>query len=134
MNSKYKRGLVDLISASHLKNNKMKIINMKFQPPKGTRDFLPKEMRKRREIFEKIRRIFENYGYGEVCTPAFEDFELLSKKSGENIENEIYVFKDKADRKLGLRFDPTVPICRIVSADSSLTKPIKFYYITNMWR
>jgi len=107
---------------------------MKFQPPKGTRDFLPAEMAARRKMFEKIRKVFENYGYGEVCTPAFEDFELLAKKSGPDIENEIYVFEDKAGRKLGLRFDPTVPICRIVGTDPSLPKPIKFYYITNMWR
>jgi histidyl-tRNA synthetase len=107
---------------------------MKFQPPKGTRDFLPKEMAIRRKIYEKLREVLERYGYGEVWTPAFEDFELLAKKSGPDIEKEIYVFTDKAGRKLGLRFDPTVPICRIVSSDSSLPKPIKFYYITNMWR
>jgi histidyl-tRNA synthetase len=107
---------------------------MKFQPPKGTRDFLPKEMDKRRKVFERIRKVFESYGYGEVCTPTFEDFELLAKKSGPDIEKEIYVFTDKSNRKLGLRFDPTVPICRIVASDPSLTKPIKFYYITNMWR
>ncbi len=107
---------------------------MKFQPPKGTRDFLPEEMTRRRKVFEKIRKVFESYGYGEVCTPAFEDFELLSKKSGPDIEKEIYVFTDKSGRKLGLRFDPTVPICRIVASDTSLTKPMKFYYITNMWR
>ncbi len=107
---------------------------MKFQPPRGTRDFLPEEMSRRRKIFGKIRKVFENYGYGEVCTPAFEDFELLAKKSGPDIEKEIYVFKDKSRRKLGLRFDPTVPICRIVSSNPSVQKPIKFYYITNMWR
>jgi len=107
---------------------------MKFQPPKGTKDFLPEEMAKRRKVFEKIRKVFESYGYGEVCTPAFEDFELLAKKSGPDIEKEIYVFTDKSGRKLGLRFDPTVPICRIVASDPSLTKPIKFFYITNMWR
>ncbi len=106
----------------------------KFQPPKGTRDFLPEEMFRRRKIYEKIRDVFERYGYGEVWTPAFEDFDLLAKKSGPDIEKELYVFKDKAGRKLGLRFDPTVPICRIVSSDPSIPKPIKFYYITNMWR
>lgn len=107
---------------------------MKFQTPKGTRDFLPKEMSVRRKVYEKLREVLERYGYGEICTPAFEDFELLSKKSGPEIEKEIYVFEDKAGRKLGLRFDPTVPICRIVASNTSLPKPIKFYYITNMWR
>jgi len=106
----------------------------KFQPPRGTRDFLPKDMLKRRILFEKMRKVFDLYGYGEVCTPAFEEFELLSKKSGPEIENEIYAFKDKSGRKLGLRFDPTVPICRIIASKQDLIKPVKFCYITNMWR
>jgi histidyl-tRNA synthetase len=106
----------------------------KFQTPRGTRDFLPEEMSRRRKVGEGMRRVFERYGYGEICTPAFEDFELLAKKSGPEIEEEIYAFKDKSGRKLGLRFDPTVPICRIVAANPSMPKPIRFYYITNMWR
>lgn len=108
--------------------------SMKFQPPRGTRDFLPEEMAVRKDVFEKIRRVFESYGYGEVSTPAFEDFQLLARKAGPDIEKEIYAFTDKGGRKLGLRFDPTVPICRIVASKSSLPKPIKFYYLTNMWR
>lgn len=115
-------------------NPKRLVIHMTFQPPRGTRDFLPKEMQRRTEVFEKIRKIFESYGYGEVMTPAFEDFELLAKKSGSEIEKEIYAFEDKGGRKLGLRFDPTVPICRIVASDPSIPKPIKWYYITRMWR
>lgn len=107
---------------------------MAYKPPRGTRDFLPEEMGRRRGVFEKIRKVLENYGYGEVITPAFEDFELLAKKSGPEIEKEIYAFKDKGERKLGLRFDPTVPICRIVASDPSIPKPIKWYYITRMWR
>ncbi|MBN1896793.1 MAG: histidine--tRNA ligase [Candidatus Aenigmarchaeota archaeon] len=106
----------------------------KFQPPRGTRDFLPDDMVRRRDVFEKIMDIFRRYGYGEVWTPAFEDFELLSKKSGPEIEEEIYSFKDKSGRKLGLKFDPTVPICRIVASNPSLQKPARFCYITNMWR
>ena len=106
----------------------------KFQPPKGTRDFMPAEMFRRRQIFDKTRQVLDKYGYGEVCTPAFEDLELLTKKSGPDLEKEIYVFEDKSGRKLGLRFDLTVPICRIVSSDSSIPKPIKLYFIGNMWR
>jgi histidyl-tRNA synthetase len=105
-----------------------------FQPPRGTRDLMPEEMARRRAVCDEIRSVFESFGYGEVCTPAFEDFALLAKKSGPEIEEEIYSFKDKSGRKLGLRFDPTVPICRIVASDPSRPKPVKLYYITNMWR
>lgn len=107
---------------------------MSWQPPRGTRDLLPKDMKLRNDLYDKFRKIFELYGFGQVETPAFEDFALLSKKSGPEIKDEIYYFKDKSDRELGLRFDPTVPIARIVASDKSLPKPIKFSYITRMWR
>ena len=107
---------------------------MKLQPPKGTRDLLPEQTRKRQKLFKEMRNVFESYGYGEVETPAFEYFDLLSEKSGPEIEEEIYAFEDKGGRKLGLRFDPTVPIARIVASDPSKPKPIKYYYITRMWR
>ncbi len=107
---------------------------MNLKPPKGTRDLLPEQTSKRQRLYRKMRNVFESYGYGEVETPAFENFDLLAKKSGPQIEEEIYSFKDKGERKLGLRFDPTVPIARIVASDPSKPKPIKYYYITRMWR
>src|SRR3989338_861388 len=105
-----------------------------WQTPKGTFDILPEEIARRRAVYAKIRAVYASYGYEEVSTPAFEDFELLAKKSGPAIEQEIYAFTDKAGRKLGLRFDPTVPICRFIASNTSLPKPIKYCYITNMWR
>ncbi len=105
-----------------------------WKPPRGTRDYLPEETKQRNKLISKMRSVFESYGYGEVITPAFESFELLAKKSGPEIEQEIYSFEDKSGRKLGLRFDPTVPIARIVASNPSLTKPIKYYYVTRMWR
>lgn len=105
-----------------------------YKRPRGTRDFLPEEMRVRRWIFERIREVIEGYGYGEVCTPAIEDLGLLTKKSGEEIEQEIYSFEDKGGRKLGLRFDLTVGNARIVAANPDLPKPIKWYSIGRMWR
>lgn len=65
---------------------------------------------------------------------SFREKAHCSAADWHEIEKEIYAFEDKSGRKLGLRFDPTVPIARIVSTDSSMPKPIKFYYITRMWR
>jgi len=109
---------------------------MKFQTPRGTRDFMPEEMWKRRCVFEKIRDVFESYGFGEVQTPAFESAELLTCKGslGQEAVKDIYRFKDKSGRELGLRFDMTTPVARIVVGMRSLPKPMKLYYITNMWR
>jgi len=105
-------------------------------PPKGTRDYLPAEMKKRRWVMEKIREVFERYGYSEICTPAFESLELLEKKGGIGDENikDIYRFQDKSKRWLGLRFEMTASVARIVSGKPNLTKPVKWYYITNLWR
>lgn len=107
-----------------------------IQSPKGTRDYLPEEMKKRRWVMDKIREVFERYGYSEICTPAFESLELLEKKGGIGDENvkDIYRFQDKSNRWLGLRFEVTASVARIVSGNPSLTKPIKWYYITNLWR
>ncbi|MCD6563025.1 MAG: histidine--tRNA ligase [Thermoproteales archaeon] len=107
---------------------------MELRTPRGTRDYLPEEMFFRRYIFRKIREIFERYGYGEVQTPAFEHLELLEAKAGEEVKDQIYWFKDKAGRRLGLRFEMTTPIARIVASNPMMPKPLRFYYIQPVWR
>ena len=107
---------------------------MKFQPPRGTRDFLPEEMVKREYVIQTIKKIFESYGFDALETPVFEEWQLLIKKSGEDIKKQIYYFKDKADRELGLRFDLTVPLARVVANNPQLPKPFKRYAISPVWR
>lgn len=107
---------------------------MKFQTPKGTRDFLPEEMIRRQFVIDKIKEIFERYGFEPFSTPAFEDFELLSAKSGEEVKRQIYEFRDKADRRLGLRFDLTVPMARVIANNPQVPKPFKRYAIAPVWR
>ncbi|MBI4174143.1 MAG: histidine--tRNA ligase [Candidatus Aenigmarchaeota archaeon] len=104
-----------------------------FQPPRGTRDFLPEEMLKRQFILDTARAVFERCGFDPLDTPAFEDFALLTAKSGPAIRDEIYFFKDKSDRELGLRFDFTVPLCRI-AASTQLPKPFRRYQLGSVWR
>ena len=107
-----------------------------FQPPKGTRDLLPSEMRKLNYVVSAVEKVFQKYGYEPVDTPAFEDWALLSSKSagGEELKKETYYFKDKSDRELGLRYDLTVPAARIVASDPSIAKPFKRYSIGKVWR
>jgi histidyl-tRNA synthetase len=107
---------------------------MLLQSPRGTRDWLPEEAYVKRLVSEKIRKVFESYGYGEIITPAFEYLELLKAKAGEEVVNQIYYFTDKAGRELGLRFEMTTPIARIVASKPDLAKPIRFYYIQPVWR
>jgi len=105
-----------------------------YERPRGTKDYLPSECEERRAVLERVRSVFESYGYGEVVTPAFEHLELLVAKAGEEVVDQIYAFTDKAGRKLGLRFELTTPIARIVAENLSLPKPIRFYYIQPVWR
>src|SRR3989338_5060202 len=109
---------------------------MKFQPPRGTQDFLPEDMILRNRIFDTVRSVYEKWGYDPIETPAFEEWQLLAAKfgGGEEIKKEIYYFKDKSNRELGLRFDLTVPMCRVVAANPQLPKPFKRYQIGRVWR
>jgi histidyl-tRNA synthetase len=106
----------------------------KFETPKGTRDFLPSEMRARRVVFDRLRQTFELYGFEELDTPAFEYLEVLTLKSGPAAENEIYSFVDKGDRKLGLRFDLTSSTGRVAASHPELPRPFYRYQIGKVWR
>src|SRR3989304_5893267 len=107
---------------------------MKFQPPKGTRDFLPEEMTIREYALETIKKTFGKYGFEPLETPAFEDFKLLAAKSGEDVIRQIFQFKDKSDREMGLRFDLTVPLARVIASNPQLPRPFKRYSIGTVWR
>jgi histidyl-tRNA synthetase len=93
-------------------------------------------MIRRQYVLDKVRKVFELCGFDPVETPAFEEWQLLAAKSGggEAIREEVYYFKDKSDRELGLRFDLTVPTARVIANNPSLPKPFKRYQIGNVWR
>ncbi len=107
----------------------------KFSKPRGTRDFFPEEMEKRRYVEKIMRETFEKFGFKEILTPTFETLELITAKSGEEIVRSLYVFEDKSGRKLALRPELTAPVMRAyVNSLSKKPKPIKLYYITNCFR
>jgi histidyl-tRNA synthetase len=105
-----------------------------FQPARGTRDFFPEEMRRRNWVLDNIRIVFELYGYEPLGTPAFESWDMLKIKSGEDAINQIYYFRDKSDRELGLRFEWTASLARVVSSHRELPKPFKRYAMGPVWR
>ncbi|MBP2201788.1 histidyl-tRNA synthetase [Methanococcus voltae] len=106
-----------------------------FQKPKGTRDFLPSEMLKRKFIAKKLREVFDNYNFKEICTPTFESFDLLCKKTGDEIRSQLFVFKDHGDREMGLRPELTSSVARyFINEFKNVPKPLKFYYLTNCFR
>ena len=109
---------------------------MEFTRPRGTRDFLFDEMRQRKKAERTLRNIFENYGYQEIKTPLFEELKLFTTKSGDEIVNQLYNFKDKSDRELTLRPEITAPVARLYlnELEKTSTKPIKLYYYGSCFR
>jgi len=108
---------------------------MRIERARGTRDFLPAEMRKRRIIEERMRDVAERWGYEEIRTPTFERSELFTLKSGEAILKEMYEFKDKGDRHLALRPELTAPVIRMYINELKMApKPTKWYYFGNCFR
>lgn len=109
---------------------------MEFTKPRGTRDFLFDEMRERKEAENILRTVFENYGFQEIKTPLFEELKLFTTKSGEEIVDQLYNFKDKSDRELALRPEITAPVARLYlnELQKTSTKPIKLYYYGSCFR
>jgi histidyl-tRNA synthetase len=85
-------------------------------------------------LYAKIREVVQRYGFQMVEPATIENLETLEAKSGPAIRNEIYWFKDKSGRNLGLRFDLTVGLARMVASRSDLAEPIKFAAIGGNWR
>jgi len=110
---------------------------MKITPKtlKGFRDFLPKEARKRAYVIEKLKSVFESYGFEPLETPSLEYAEILTGKYGDEGDKLMYKFKDNGGRDVALRYDQTVPLARVVAEyGEKLPMPFKRYQIQNVWR
>jgi len=101
---------------------------------KGFRDFLPEEALKRQYAIDIIRRTFELYGFEPLETPALEYLETFAGQIGED-EKLFYKFTDAGGRKVALRYDQTVPTCRVIAQyPDKISLPFKRYQIQTVWR
>ena len=101
---------------------------------KGFRDFLPKEAAKRQWLKEKIRLTCESWGFEPLETPTLEPLELFEGQIGED-EKLFFKFEDQGGRKVALRYDQTVPACRVVGQNyQQLAMPFKRYQIQPAFR
>ncbi|MCA9495875.1 MAG: histidine--tRNA ligase [Nanoarchaeota archaeon] len=109
---------------------------MNFEILKGTKDYESKEQIKINEILKTIQTSFESYGFRPFDTPLIEYFETLTNKYDEDAEivGEIFQLSDRGNRKLGLRYDLTVPLCRYIASNKQLKKPFKRYQIGKVFR
>jgi histidyl-tRNA synthetase len=102
---------------------------------KGFRDFLPAAMIPRERLIETARRVYRSFGYSPIDTPALEYLEILAGKGGEESDRLMYQFEDHGGRRVGMRFDLTVPLARFVAQHASdLGLPFKRYHIGLVWR
>lgn len=130
---------------------------MKASIPKGTRDFLPSQVAKRRYIFDTIRDVFQIYGYVPIETPVLENLSTLTGKYGEEGDQLLFKVLNNGDylknadeealrqkdsralassiSKRGLRYDLTVPFARFVTMhQNDIAFPFKRYQIQQVWR
>ena len=120
------------------------------KPPSGMRDFLPAELAKRRYVINIIQKVYEKYGFQPIETPCIENLSSLLGKYGDEgdqlifrilhrrdklaraLEQENITEKDLGD--LGLRYDLTVPLARVIANNTDLPKFFKRYQIQPVWR
>lgn len=114
---------------------------MKLQKPKGTQDILPADSAKWQYVENVARETFNKYNYGEIRTPMFEHYEVISRSVGDTtdiVTKEMYDFHDKGDRHITLRPEGTAPVVRSYVENKlfapEVQKPVKVYYIGSMFR
>ncbi len=103
---------------------------------RGVRDFPPEIQLIRDKLISTIKSVFELHGFPPLVTPVIERLETLRFKfSGdEDVMHELFCFSDRGNRKLGLRFDLTIPLCRFVSQNKDLKFPFKRYEVGRVYR
>ena len=111
--------------------------NRKNRPQtlKGFRDFLPDEQRVRNFVLDTIREVFESFGFEPLETPSLEYASTLLGKYGAEADRLVYTFKDRGDREVGLIYDLTVPVSRVLATyRNEIPLPFKRYQIQRVWR
>src|SRR5207245_1160229 len=111
------------------------------QPARGTRDFLPADIRRREYVVRIVRDVYEQYGFEPLETPAFENIETLLGKYGDEGNKLIFEILKRGEHEgsgeadLALRYDLTVPLARVVAQyQNELPKFFKRYQIQPVWR
>lgn len=112
-----------------------------LDPPSGTRDFLPQDMRQQSWLFSKFREAAALYGFQEYDAPVLEHDELYKRKAGEEITQQMYNFTDKDGAHVTLRPEMTPSLARMVlglmraeTGEIAGLLPLKWYSIPQCWR
>lgn len=112
-----------------------KKVALDTNPPKGTRDFYPEDMRLRNWLFDKWRTVAASYGFSEYDAPVLESESLYTRKAGEDVTKQLYNFVDKGERNVALRPEMTPSLARMVMAKKGgLPLPLKWFSVPQCWR
>jgi len=101
---------------------------------RGLRDLLPGQMLARQSMIDTIRRVYELYGFVPLSTPAIEFLDVLSGSAGQEAQSSIFRVTNPENEALGLRFDLTVPLARVIAQYKELPRPFRRYQVSPVWR
>ncbi|MBR5548940.1 MAG: histidine--tRNA ligase [Kiritimatiellae bacterium] len=106
-----------------------------FEPPRGMRDFYPEDMAWRSRVFDAFRAAGDAAGFRQYDACVVESYELLARKAGEEVGEQIYHFFDKSERHLALRAEMTPTLARMVAQrQKELSFPLKWTTIAQCFR
>jgi histidyl-tRNA synthetase len=102
---------------------------------RGLRDLLPDQMLARQWMIDTIRGVYELYGFVPLGTPAVEFLDvLLGSSAGTEAQQSIFTVSNPEKEELGLRFDLTVPLARVIAQYRDLPRPFRRYQVSPVWR
>ncbi len=102
---------------------------------RGLRDLLPEQMLARQWMIDTIRGVYELYGFVPLSTPAVEYLDVLrGSAAGQEASSSIFTVSNPEEEALGLRFDLTVPLARVISQYKELPRPFRRYQVSPVWR
>lgn len=108
---------------------------IKPQTLRGFRDYLPPAMLARERLVDAARRVYRNYGFAPIDTPALEYTEILLGKGGGETDKQMFRFNDQGGRDVAMRFDLTVPFARFAAQHiNEIGTPFKRYHLATVWR
>jgi histidyl-tRNA synthetase len=110
-------------------------VAMQLEPPRGMRDFYPEDLELRDRIFAAWTDAATKHAFQRFEAPVVETFELLARKAGEEVSQQIYHFEDKSNRQLALRPEVTPSLVRMISArPQEILFPAKWWTIGQCFR
>lgn len=108
---------------------------MPFSALRGFRDYLPPDAGARSELRRRMRAVARRCGFVELETPSVESLELFKAKSGEEMGEQLWAFKDKGGRDVVLAAETTPSLARVF-ADRAKSEPlpVKWFTVSKLWR